>query len=321
MNQADPMDPMDPINKGTREGATGAHGAAPDGIRYKIRHTTRYEYSDLVAIAHNEARLSPRNGPNQEAHGTRFVVDPAPAFMVKELDYFGNWVSMLAFEEPHRAFTLTAHSEVTVRKPALPPLGETLPWEQATVSHLVAASAADFEAIQYAYASPHVDWFAELRAYALQSFQPGRALLESAFDLTKRIHADFAYSPGVTSIATPVSTVFEARRGVCQDFAHLQLACLRSLGLCARYVSGYLLTRPPPGVEKLVGADASHAWVSVFCPGLGFVDLDPTNAAIVGVDHTTLAWGRDFADVSPLKGVVLGGGSHQISVAVDVDPA
>jgi transglutaminase-like putative cysteine protease len=174
--------------------------------------------------------------------------------------------------------------------------------------------------MQYVYASPHVEWDEQIRAYALQSFPASRPLLEGAFDLTRRIYKDFKYEPGVTSIATPVSTVFRARRGVCQDFAHLQLACLRSLGLAARYVSGYLLTRPPPGKEKLVGADASHAWVAVFCPGYGFVDLDPTNDTVVGTDHTTLAWGRDFADVSPLRGVVLGGGTHTIDVAVDVTP-
>jgi transglutaminase-like putative cysteine protease len=289
-------------------------------VTYRIRHTTRYRYADPVAIAHNEARLIPRNAPQQAAHSTRFVVEPSPSFMVRERDYFGNWVNLFAFDEPHHEFSLTAYSEVTVQPPALPELTATVPWEQARAAQLDPAQPDQLDAVQYVYESPHVTWDDAIRAYAAQSFAAGRPLLEGAFDLTRRIHADFTYQPGVTSIATPVASVFRARRGVCQDFAHLQLACFRSLGLCARYISGYLLTRPPPGQQKLVGADASHAWVAIYCPGVGFVDLDPTNDTLVGTDHTTLAWGRDFADVSPLKGVVLGGGAHTINVAVDVTP-
>ena len=291
-----------------------------DSVRYRIRHTTCYEYADLVAIAHNEARLTPRGGPQQEAHSTRFVVEPSPTFMVRERDYFGNWVHLIALEEPHRKFSLTAHSEVTVRPPNLPVAANAVPWERAVAAGFNPQEGDQFDALQYAFPSPHVAWHADIRAYAASSFAPGRSLLEGAIELTKRINADFAYEPGVTSIATPVAEVFRARRGVCQDFAHLQIACLRALGLAARYVSGYLLTHAPPGKEKLVGADASHAWVAVFCPGYGYVDLDPTNGSVNGTEHTTLAWGRDFADVSPLKGVVLGGGSHTVEVAVDVNP-
>ncbi|MDH5670799.1 MAG: transglutaminase family protein [Myxococcales bacterium] len=290
-------------------------------VSYRIRHSTRYQYADLVAIAHNEARLIPRDGPQQRAHSTHFVVDPAPSFMAREVDYFGNHVNLFAFDEPHLRFSLSAHSEVSVWAPSLPAFEQSLPWEQACQSRLDASQPEQLEALQYVFESPHVVWDASLRGYALESFAPGRPLLDAAFELTRRIHADFAYVPGVTSIATPVSEVLRARRGVCQDFAHLQLACLRSLGLSARYVSGYLLTHPAPGGERLQGADASHAWVSVYCPGHGFVDLDPTNDMLVGTDHTTLAWGRDFADVSPLKGVVLGGGAHTVEVAVDVTPA
>ncbi|MGD8859519.1 MAG: transglutaminase family protein [Myxococcales bacterium] len=293
---------------------------APGSVTYRIRHTTRYRYASSVAIAHNEARLIPRDGPQQRAHSTRFVVEPSPSFMARELDYFGNAVNLFAFEEPHKTFSITAHSEVTVSSPVLPQPASTPPWEQSLARGFDPAAPGMLDAMQYVYTSPHVEWNEQIRAYALESFPSGRPLLEGAFDLTRRIYKDFKYEPGVTSIATPVSTVFRARRGVCQDFAHLQLACMRSLGLSARYVSGYLLTRPPPGKEKLVGADASHAWVSVFCPGYGFVDLDPTNDTVVGPDHTTLAWGRDFADVSPLRGVVLGGGSHTVHVAVDVTP-
>lgn len=290
-------------------------------VRYRIRHTTRYDYSDIVTIAHNEARLTPRTCQRQDAHKTHFVIEPAPTFIDRHEDYFGNWVDQFAFEEPHAEFELTAHSEVTVHHQELPKPEETPPWEQACRPTFQLSRPDDFDAFQYLFSSPHVSWDAAQREYALVSFTPGRPLLSAAVDLTKRIHADFTYQPGVTSIATPVSAVFQARRGVCQDFAHLQIAMLRSLGLSARYVSGYLLTRPPPGAKKLVGADATHAWLSVFCPGHGFIDLDPTNATVVGIDHTTLAWGRDFADVSPLKGVVLGGGSsHHVAVAVDVNP-
>ena len=294
--------------------------AAAQSVTYRIRHTTHYVYSDLVAIAHNAARLIPRDGPQQQAHSTRFVVEPSPSFMLRERDYFGNRVNLFAFDEPHLEFSLTAHSEVTVRRPNLPQPDQTPPWEQCLAANLDPGIAEQFDALQYVFESPHVTFADELRAYAGESFVPGRPILEAALDLTRRIHADFRYEPGVTTIATPVSKVFQARHGVCQDFAHLQIACLRSLGLSARYVSGYLLTRPPPGQEKLIGADASHAWVSIYCPNHGFVDLDPTNNTTVGTEHTTLAWGRDFADVSPLKGVVLGGGAHTIDVAVDVTP-
>jgi transglutaminase-like putative cysteine protease len=161
----------------------------------------------------------------------------------------------------------------------------------------------------------------EIRAYAEHSFTPGRPVLEAAYELTRHIRADFTYEPGATSILTPLSTVMRTRRGVCQDFAHLQIAMLRSLGLPARYVSGYLRTEPAPGRPRLTGADASHAWLSLYCPGFGYIDLDPTNGSIPSDEHVTVAWGRDFGDVSPLKGVILGGGAHDLRVSVDVAAA
>jgi transglutaminase-like putative cysteine protease len=289
-------------------------------VHYQIRHTTSYIYGDVVTLAHNEARLSPRNGPWQVAHSARLVVDPAPAFMTREHDYFGNWVNLFVLQEPHRRFVLTAQSEVTVREPYLPDPRDTPPWED--VRDLLANSNEQevFEAVEHCYESPHVRWTAAVREYAARSFTPGRPILEAALDLSGRIHGEFEYKPGATNIATPVRTVFEQRRGVCQDFAHLMIACLRSHGLAARYVSGYLLTRPPDGQPRRVGADASHAWASVYCPGHDFVDIDPTNNTLVTVEHPTLAWGRDFGDVSPLKGVVLGGGAHSVEVSVAVVP-
>ena len=289
-------------------------------VTFRIQHTTSYAYSDVVTLAHNEARLSPRNGPWQVAHSARLVVDPTPAFMAREQDYFGNWLTLFVLQEPHRRFQVTAHSEVTVRQPFLPDPDHTAPWEE--VRELLASSIEQevFEAVEHCYESPHVRWTPELHHYAAESFPRGRPILAAALDLSQRIHRDFKYTPGATSVATPVQTVFEQQSGVCQDFAHLYIACVRSMGLAARYVSGYLLTRAPEGEPERVGADASHAWAAVYCPGYDFIDLDPTNDALVKVEHPTLAWGRDFGDVSPLKGVVLGGGAHSVQVAVEVVP-
>ncbi|HEX2677971.1 MAG TPA: transglutaminase family protein [Polyangiales bacterium] len=291
-----------------------------DEVTYRIRHATSYVYDDLVTLAHNEARLTPRNGPWQVAHSARLVVEPTPAFMARERDYFGNWLTLFALQEPHRHFLVTAYAEVTVRAPFLPDPEDTPPWEE--VRDLLASSHDPdvFEAVEHVYESPHVQLLPELRDYALQSFTPGRPILAASLELCHRINNDFAYKPGSTNVATPVATVFSEKRGVCQDFAHLMIGCVRSLGLSARYVSGYLRTRSPAGQPRRVGADASHAWVSVFCPGYDFVDLDPTNDMLVTTEHPTLAWGRDYGDVSPLRGVLLGGGSHRVEVAVDVEP-
>jgi transglutaminase-like putative cysteine protease len=168
--------------------------------------------------------------------------------------------------------------------------------------------------------SPHVRTSAELQAYAAPSFPPGRPVLEAVRDLVTRIHQDFIYDATATEVSTPVATVLSARRGVCQDFAHVAIGCLRALGLAGRYVSGYLLTRPPPGRPRLVGADASHAWMATWVPRLGWVDFDPTNDLIAGQDHVTIAHGRDFSDVTPIRGIILGGGAHQLAVSVDVAP-
>jgi transglutaminase-like putative cysteine protease len=177
-----------------------------------------------------------------------------------------------------------------------------------------------FEAVEHVFESPYVRWNDNIQAYAAQSFPPNRPVLSGAMDLSARINRDFQYRPGATSVATPVHTVFGQRSGVCQDFAHLMIACLRSLGLAARYVSGYLRTHAAAGQTRLVGADASHAWAAIYCPGYDFIDIDPTNNVLVTVEHPTLAWGRDFGDVSPVKGVVLGGGAHTVDVSVEVAP-
>jgi transglutaminase-like putative cysteine protease len=233
-------------------------------------------------------------------------------------DYFGNPVHYLTVQQPHKVLVVDAHARVEVRSAECPGvLHDSAPWE------LIRDQLADNEAPaahEYAFASPYVVGNEEIRDYALQSFEPGRPILAATMDLTGRIFREFQYRGGVSDVSTPVSDVFAMRQGVCQDFAHLQIACLRSLGLAARYVSGYVLTRPPEGKDKLVGSDASHAWVSVFAGDSDWIDFDPTNNAIPGVEHITFAWGRDYGDVSPINGFIVGGGAHQISVAVDVSP-
>jgi transglutaminase-like putative cysteine protease len=207
-----------------------------------------------------------------------------------------------------------------VNVPPVPPAQHTPPWEAVFGQLERAGTREALDTLQYAFDSPYTLASADLAGYAGRSFTPGRNVLEAAQELTRRIHQDFRYDSSATTVSTPVDEVVRLGRGVCQDFAHLELACLRSLGVPGRYVSGYLLTRPPPGQQKLVGADASHAWVSVWCGEAGWVDFDPTNDTIVGDEHVTLAWGRDYGDVSPINGVIFGGGAHRIEVNVDVTP-
>lgn len=200
------------------------------------------------------------------------------------------------------------------------PPAVTLPWETVRDRLRLDRAAEVLDAYQFAFDSPHVALDDDAHAYATASFPPGRPILDGVADLTRRIHAEFAYDPSATTVATPVGDVLRQRRGVCQDFAHLEIACLRTLGLAARYVSGYILTTPPPGAPRLVGADASHAWLAVWVGDEGWIDVDPTNDQLPRDQHVTVAWGRDYGDVSPLRGVVLGGGEHRMTVAVDVTP-
>jgi transglutaminase-like putative cysteine protease len=287
-------------------------------MNYRVSHVTTYSYEELASVCHNELRLTPRVGARQRPRRTQLRVDPTPSALVAELDFFGNQVHLLTLQEPHRRLVITAKSDVEVTPPAPP--GATPPWEavRERLRHDRGAEALD--AYQFAFESPRVAFDDDVLAYAASSFPPGREGLAGVCDLTRRIHADFAYDQGATTVATPVADVLRERRGVCQDFAHLEIACLRALGLSARYVSGYILTTPPPGAPRLVGADASHAWVSVWLGDAGWVDVDPTNDQLPSDQHITVGWGRDYADVSPLRGVVLGGGEHQVTVAVDVTP-
>jgi transglutaminase-like putative cysteine protease len=243
-----------------------------------------------------------------------------PFHAATHIDFFGNTVTSFTLPESHSRLSVEATSELEVHALTPPPFTESPAWE--TVRDTVAGdhSQEGLEAYQFVFDSIRVSAKPELAAYARASFPPGRPLLEAVIDLADRIHHDFRFDAKATEVTTPVETFFEKRRGVCQDFSHLQIACMRSLGLPARYVSGYLRTRPPAGRPRLVGSDASHAWCSAWCPGFGWVDFDPTNNCVPSDGHITLAWGRDYSDVSPIRGVLLGGAKHTLKVGVDVMP-
>lgn len=287
---------------------------------YRVTHTTTYEYSEPVSLCQNLAHLTPRGGPRQTCRHSSLTVTPVPAVVANRTDYFGNPAVFFIVQESHCRLTVTASHVAEVEPFAAPDPARTPAWEEVRERLSGDRSPPVLEAYEFVFDSPHAQANAELAGYASASFAAGRPLLEAALDLNRRIGADFRYDPRATTVATPLQKVFASRRGVCQDFAHLEIACLRSLGLAARYVSGYLRTKPPPGQERLVGADASHAWVSFYCPGAGWIDLDPTNNQIASDKHILLAWGRDYDDVSPIKGVILGGGSHKVAVSVDVVP-
>jgi transglutaminase-like putative cysteine protease len=289
-------------------------------VKYTISHTTTYRYSEAVPLGHNEACLTPRNSPWQRCRMNLIAIRPLPNALQHWTDYFGNRVSYFTVEEDHQELSVHAQSEVEVFEPEYPAPSATPAWENVRSALAAAADPDALAASLFRFASTYVTVHQQLADYALPSFTPQRPLWEAALDLCGRIFTEFKYDPAATCVSTPTLEVLKLRRGVCQDFAHLAIGCLRSLGLAARYVSGYLLTDPPPGQPKLIGADASHAWLSVFCPGAGWLDLDPTNNQAPGRRHVTLAWGRDYGDVCPIRGLVLGGGQHSMTVAVDVTP-
>lgn len=285
---------------------------------YQITHTTTYEYSAPVTLCQNLAHLTPRETAEQHCRQTTLLIQPQPAVLSSRTDYFGNQLTFFSVQEPHRTLSITASHEVEVFPRATVDPQSTPAWEVVRDRLRTNRDVASLEAYQFTFPSRHVPFSAELADYARLSFTPGRPLFEAVLELTERIHREFQYDPKSTTVSTPVSEVFKQRRGVCQDFSHLQIACLRSLGLAARYVSGYLRTTPQPGKPRLVGADATHAWVSVYSPDAGWLDVDPTNNVQSSDKHLVLGWGRDFEDVSPLKGVILGGEQHSVGVSVDV---
>lgn len=287
---------------------------------FDVRHRTDYSYSQLVSISHHLLHLEPRDTPHQQIERFELTIEPSPGFDDRDVDAFGNPTRTITLDQNHDELVIEARSRVRLADRELPPPLDTPAWEEAATVRLAATDDDALEASRYAFASPFVDLDDAVEAYARQSFLAGRPILDAALDLNGRIFREFIFDTKATSLATPVAEVLETRRGVCQDFSHLMLACLRSLGLPARYQSGYIMTRPPEGKERLVGADASHAWVAVWVPHHGWVELDPTNDCLPMREHVTLAWGRDYGDVSPISGIVYGGGAHDLTVAVDVVP-
>lgn len=294
-------------------------------MRYSIAHETTYTYADAVSLSQQLLHLTPRQVDRQTVIEHRLNIAPAPAHRFDRQDSFGNPVTTLEFDRPHRQLKIAAHTLVDVAPRTQRLDLEASPaWEQVAQSLGYGAGRqfgeASLQAAMYRVESPFVRVKRVLSDYARKCFPKGRPLLAATHALMHQINREFTFDADATQIATPMLEVLEKKRGVCQDYAHIMLGCLRSLGLPARYMSGYLLTHPPPGKPRLVGADASHAWVSVYCPDNGWIDFDPTNKVIPDTEHIAIAWGRDFGDVSPQRGVILGGGSHKIKVGVTVTP-
>lgn len=302
-------------------------------MRLRVIHETLYQYSPAVRDALHVAHLRPRTQWAQHVLAHTLLVEPAPTQRETVQDMFGNTRDFFSLPFTHEQLRVRAETLLETAPPM--PAWPSAAWE-AVRERLSYQRSVPYEpATEFCFVSPYIPRHEEFMAYALGSFPPGRPLTEAACHLMARIHADFAYTPQATDAGTPALESLRLRRGVCQDFAHVMIGCMRSLGLAARYVSGYLLTEPPPGQPRLVGADASHAWVSVWCPrsrngnagpdqtpgSLQWVDLDPTNNRMAGEDYVTLAIGRDFSDVSPLRGVIHGGDHHVLQVAVTVEPA
>jgi transglutaminase-like putative cysteine protease len=289
-------------------------------MRYRISHRTTYKYADLVSVGNHVACLKPRSYAGNELLSNIERISPTPVTFTERTDFFGNTLWFFTVQESHKELVVESTSEV-LRKVG-PPSTEfaSRPWEESALPLADDHSAEGLEAYQYQFESPRIHLRADYAAYALTSFTPGRPMLEALLDLTSRIHMDFRFDSAVTNVRTTTEEVFKKRHGVCQDFAHVQIACLRSIHLAGRYVSGYLRTHPPAGRPRLIGADASHAWVSAYCRGAGWIDMDPTNDVAPTDGHVTVAWGRDYGDVSPLRGLILGGGGNSLRVEVDMEP-
>ncbi len=290
-------------------------------MKYKISHRTAYRYKDVVSLGNHIACLRPRTLTNHRCVWSDLHIDPPPATRSERVDFFGNRLDLFTIKEPHKELLVQARSEVVIdRREAWSTAG--MPWDEMQATLRGAHSAAELEAYQFVFESPRIRHGASFGEYARVSFSAGRAFGEALRELTTRVHRDFRFDAKATNVRTTPEDVFKKRRGVCQDFAHVQIACLRSIGIPARYVSGYLRTYPPPGQARLIGADVSHAWISAYCPGSGWLDVDPTNDLIPTDGHVTLAWGRDYGDISPLRGLILGGGpDHTLKVNVDMEPA
>ena len=303
----------------------------PEHRKYRIRHETRYLYGADVMHSHHLLHLVPRPAAYQQCIEHAISIEPAPQRRVDEVDAFGNPVLRIELAQPHRELTVTSQMQIVVHARPAVLADTTMPWEKVRDAFAYRGnlpesgpSHEELDAARFRHESPHVRIKQGFTDYSQDCFAPGRPILACAEALCTKLHSDITYAPGETSIATPSTELLETRRGVCQDFAHFMIACLRSRGLPARYVSGYLRTNPPAaadeGEKKLVGDGASHAWLAVWSPPYGWIEFDPTNGCFAGTDHVAVAWGRDFGDVSPLRGVILGGADHQLTVTVLVAP-
>jgi transglutaminase-like putative cysteine protease len=286
-------------------------------VIYRVKHITAYAYAVPVSTSHHDLHVLLRGSVDQRIRSERVYVTPTPAVRRDRFDWFGNRATHLAIHERHTELTVTSEAELEVSRP-IEPIGDGEPWEVTRDWVRAGRDAEARAAMEMILTSPHVELSPAALEFALPSFPRGRPLIEAARDLTHRLHVELTYDPEATDTSTSVDEVLSGRRGVCQDFAHTQIACLRALGLPARYVSGYLVTTPSPGGVRLVGADASHAWLSLRLRASGWLDFDPTNDVIPSDRHIVVAYGRDFGDVTPMRGVLLGGGRHQLRVSVDV---
>jgi transglutaminase-like putative cysteine protease len=289
-------------------------------MNYNIIHRTLYEYAAPVSVSHHVARLEPRVTAIQARESFTLRIFPEPALRKARTDYFGNQLCVFSVQEVHSKLEIITSSRVTVQVEKLPQPESAATWESVAEMFRDPVSPEVVEPYQFVFDSPLLRVSPELADYTRESFAAATPLIAGARDLTRRIYKDFKFDTRATTVATPLEEVWEKRHGVCQDFAHLGIACLRSIGLPSRYVSGYLRTRPPEGKPRLVGADASHAWFSIYSPGTGWVDFDPTNNVQPAEEHITVAYGRDFSDVSPVAGILTGGGRHDVRVSVDVEP-
>jgi transglutaminase-like putative cysteine protease len=287
---------------------------------YDVSHKTVYHYSTPVVQSQHIVHMSPRAVDRQTVKGHTLLVDPAPTIRTERYDYYGNRVVMFDIEQEHEELVVHAKSTIDVAAPGSIALEDSTPWDGLAASIADVKGGLDLDVLRYACASKHTRPTVEIAEFARGSFAPGRPVLQAAWDLIARIYEDFAFDATATDVSTPITQVLRQKKGVCQDFSHLSLACLRALHLPARYVSGYILTSPPPGTPKLAGADASHAWISVWAPEFGWVDFDPTNGLMPTDEHITIAYGRDYDDVSPISGILLGGSEHSVAVGVDVLP-
>ncbi len=294
---------------------------AATAVRLRVEHASRYEYPTPLVKSRHIACLCPRETARQRLLAHRLEVTPEPTYRSRRTDYFGNVGDFIAVIAPQERFEVLAVSDVEISaQPPFPDAEKTAPWENLRDALAYRSGVRYGEEAEFIFPSPHVPLSAPLSAYGKRAIRPGRPLFAGLVDLMHAIREDFRYVPDSTDLTTPVTRLLEERKGVCQDFAHLMIACLRSLGLPARYVSGYLLTAPPPGQPRLTGADNSHAWVQAYVPEAGWIDFDPTNGILPDGQHVTLARGRDYGDVSPLRGVIVGGTGHKLRVEVTVTP-